>query len=147
MRASSAVRISDQSRLFVGRVSGGVPPPFIGPSLPSGARATRYANKRAEMWGLMREGLKVGLAVPDDPDLENQMTGLLYGFRDAQKGAEIILERKEHMKARGLSSPDRADALALTYAYPVLPRKDAGGPNALGGKPGTQALVDYDPFG
>ncbi len=108
--------------------------------------ATRYANKRAEMWGLMRESLKTGVAVPDDPDLENQMTGLLYGFRDARHGAEIILERKEHMKARGLPSPDRADALALTYAYPVLPRKDAGGPNALGAKPENQALVEYDPF-
>jgi hypothetical protein len=31
----------------------------------------------------------------------------------------IVLERKEDMRARGLGSPDIADALALTFAVPV----------------------------
>ena len=112
-----------------------------------GADPARYANKRAEMWGLMKEGLRRGLAVPDDPDLENQLTGVMYGYRDTSKGSEMILEKKEHMTARGLPSPDRGDALALTYAYPAEPRRDAGGPNARGRKSDAQAVVDYDPFG
>ena len=33
---------------------------------------------------------------------------------------EIQLEKKEDMKRRGLPSPNEADALALTFAYPVL---------------------------
>ena len=33
-----------------------------------------------------------------------------------------MLEPKERMKARGLPSPDRGDALALTFAYPVFPK-------------------------
>ena len=32
---------------------------------------------------------------------------------------EIVLEKKEDMKKRGISSPDNADGLALTFAYPV----------------------------
>ncbi len=31
----------------------------------------------------------------------------------------ILLEKKKDMKKRGIQSPDIADALALTYAYPV----------------------------
>jgi hypothetical protein len=35
-----------------------------------------------------------------------------------------MLEKKESMKKRGLDSPDRADALALTFAFDVIPVKD-----------------------
>jgi hypothetical protein len=34
------------------------------------------------------------------------------------------LEKKEDMKKRGLASPDNADALFLTFANPVQPKKD-----------------------
>lgn len=107
--------------------------------------ATRYANKRSEMWGMMRESLP-GLAIPDDEELAGQLIGPQYAFREGKRGTEIILERKEHMKARGLQSPDRADALALTYAYPVDPHSRAGGPHAVN-RPANQAVAEYDPFG
>lgn len=107
--------------------------------------ATRYANKRSEMWGYMREGFAGGLAVPDDADLEEEITNVQYGLRDSSKGSEIILEAKEHMKRRGVGSPDKGDALALTYAYPVLSRGAAGGPHAVN-RAANQALVEYDPF-
>lgn len=86
----------------------------------SGQGAVGYANKRAEMWGNMREWLKGGM-IPDDPDLASQLTGIEYGYviRDGQD--VILLEKKSDMKKRGLSSPDKADALALTFAYPVQP--------------------------
>jgi len=35
----------------------------------------------------------------------------------------IFLEGKKEMKARGLASPDAADALAVTFAYPVAHRE------------------------
>ena len=38
------------------------------------------------------------------------------------KGA-IFLESKKDMKARGLASPDSADAIALTFAFPVAHRE------------------------
>lgn len=75
----------------------------------------RVRNKRAEMWAMMRAWLPGG-AIPDDHGLIADLTGVEYGFDENQA---IQLERKEHMKKRGLASPDKADALALTFAYPV----------------------------
>lgn len=105
--------------------------------------AARYANKRSEMWGYMKAWLEYG-GVPDDQELENDCTGVLYGYRDGTKGSEIILEAKEHMKKRGQSSPDSGDALALTFAYPALPRILAGGPAAIG-RQLYQAQTEYNP--
>jgi hypothetical protein len=75
--------------------------------------AARY--KRAEMWGFMKEWLKVG-SLPDDNDLTADLKAVDYGY-DASDA--ILLERKDDMRRRGLASPDDGDALALTFAYPV----------------------------
>ncbi len=79
--------------------------------------STRCANKRAEIWCAMRDWLRGG-CIPDDRHLIEQLSGVLYGFNADQA---IQLERKEDMKKRGMASPDWADALAVTFAYPVFP--------------------------
>lgn len=79
-----------------------------------------YANKRAEIWGYMKEWLKGG-SIPDDPNLATDLTGLEYGYIIRDGRDAILLEKKEDMKKRGLASPDLADALALTFSYPVQP--------------------------
>ena len=76
----------------------------------------RYANKRAEMWGYMKEWCKVG-CLPDDRELRADLTAIDYGY-DAVDA--IRLEKKDDMRRRGLASPDDGDALALTFAYPVF---------------------------
>ena len=86
-------------------------------SRPTGLTSEKAANKRAEMWLRMREWLRSGGAIPDDDRLEAELTSLEYKH-DANNA--ILLEKKEDMKKRGLPSPDRADALALTFAYPVV---------------------------
>lgn len=95
-----------------------------------------YANKRAEMYGYMREWLVVG-GIEDDRRLRDELIATEYALnvRDA-----IQLERKEDLKRRlpEIGSPDRADALALTFAYPVMPRQV----NESGG--GLKS--EYDPF-
>lgn len=78
-----------------------------------------YANKSAEMWGAMREWLRGG-SIPDDPDLAEQLTSREYGYVIKDGKDAIALEKKSDMAKRGLSSPDRADALALTFAYDVI---------------------------
>lgn len=78
-----------------------------------------YFNKRAEMYGLTKKFLETGL-IPDDQDLINDLCGVEYGFARENK---IQLEKKEDMKKRGLASPDIADALALTFAFPVPLRR------------------------
>ena len=74
-----------------------------------------YGNKRAEMWGSMREWLKTA-SVPTDKLLKSDLTS--PKVKPDSKGT-IFLEGKKEMKARGLASPDAADAIAVTFAYPV----------------------------
>ena len=74
-----------------------------------------YGNKRAEMWGLMREWLKTA-SIPADKLLKSDLTS--PKVKPDSKGT-IFLEGKKEMKARGLASPDAADAIAVTFAYPV----------------------------
>jgi hypothetical protein len=113
--------------------------------VPSPINPARYANKRSEIWGTMKEGLKT-LALPDDDRLERQLTSALYGYRNDK---EIALVPKEIMRRQhGVESPDDADALALTFAHPVqkVPHGVGGGVNKLGTTGNTQALTEYDPF-
>ena len=87
-----------------------------------GGTRIRVANKRAEMWTNMRHWLESG-CIPDHQGLEDDLTGPEYGF-DADQA--VRLEEKKHMKGRGLASPDDADALACTFAEPVMPRAVPG---------------------
>lgn len=99
---------------------------------PADDRAA-YFNQRAEIWGRMRDWLIAGAEIPDDPEIETDLTGPLYGFSAQQ---QLQLEKKEDMKKRGLSSPDVGDALAMTFAVKVRSQ-----PNP---KP---ELFHYDPRG
>ncbi len=78
-----------------------------------------WGNKRAEMWGEMREWLK-SAAIPKDRFLKNDLTGPM--MKPDSKGT-IFLESKKDMKSRGLASPDAADAIAVTFAFPVAHRE------------------------
>jgi hypothetical protein len=81
----------------------------------SGAASKRkYFNKRTEMWGDMRDWLK-SADIPDERELKEELAAPSYSFREER----IALEKKDDMKKRGLASPDGADALALTFAYPT----------------------------
>ena len=76
----------------------------------------RYFNKRAEMWGLMKEWLLDRPSqIPNSDSLHADLCGLRYRI-DSQ--SRLVLEKKEDMKKRGLRSPDEAEALALTFALP-----------------------------
>lgn len=101
----------------------------------------KYKNKRAEMWGLMRDWLKEGV-IEDSSALEQDLIGPEYFF-DANNA--IVLESKEDMKKRGLASPDLADALALTFAFPVQ-RKPRQLVNVLTQTVKKSRGSDYDPL-
>lgn len=77
---------------------------------------TIYFNTRAMMWGEMKEWLK-GASIPYDLDLKSELTSIRYGYR----GGSILLESKDDMKKRGVKSPNKADAIALTFADPRAP--------------------------
>ena len=78
-----------------------------------------WKNKRAELWGNMREWLK-DASLPQDRVLKSDLCGPHYKFDSM--GA-VQLEGKKEMKARGLASPDAADAIAITFAFPVASRE------------------------
>ena len=99
-----------------------------------------YYNRRAEMWGKVREWLPHG-AIDDDPELKANLTAVEYGFKLRAGRDAILLERKKDMKARGLASPDDGDALALTFALPVAQSDHTA---QLSHR--SRHQVDYDPF-
>ena len=96
----------------------------------------QYANRRAEMYFLMAQWVKAGGALPDIPELVAELTQTTYTI----KGDQFLLEPKKLIKQKIGRSPDRADALALTFAEPVAPRV----PQALA-QP-RQRSEEYDPF-
>lgn len=96
-------------------------------------------NKRAEMWKSARDWLKDGGAIDkNDQVLADDLTGPETVPR---LDGKIQLESKKDMKARGLPSPGRGDALALSFAYPVA-KKSPLERMGLGG--GRQK--DHDPY-
>ena len=95
-----------------------------------------YLNMRAYMWGQMKEWLCEGGSIPpNDQGLYDDLTG-----PDAiiDKNGCIQLESKESMKKRGLPSPNKGDALGLTFAARVVKKSETG--NRI------VANTSYNPF-
>jgi hypothetical protein len=67
----------------------------------------------------MAEWIKDKGAIPDIPGLTEELTQVQYSF----KGDKIILEPKDELKKRISRSPDLADALAVTFAFKIVPKK------------------------
>lgn len=70
-------------------------------------------NRRAEMYGDLKEWLAEGGAIPDDDDLASDLSGPRQKWR---ANNDWLLESKSDMKSRGVRSPDLSDACALTFA-------------------------------
>lgn len=79
------------------------------------ANSYRYYNKRSEILFEMAEWVKAGGAIPDDAELKEELCALEYAF----KGDKLIVIEKQLIKDKIGRSPDKADALALTFAMPV----------------------------
>lgn len=75
----------------------------------------RWGNKRAEMWGEMKEWLRYG-TLPDHARLCWEL-GIV---RSKPKSTGVmLLEDKRSIRKEFKTSPDFADALALTFAIPT----------------------------
>ena len=105
---------------------------FAGESLDAGC-----LNKRAEMWKAARDWLKAGGAIPEDPQLRDELQAPEIVPRVDGK---LQIESKKDMKARGIPSPNRADALVISFAFPVTKRHPM---DALRQKTTRRA---YDPY-
>ena len=73
-----------------------------------------YLNLRAELWFKIKEWLGGrDCRLPEDEELVRELASPGYKYTSTGK---IKIESKEEMRKRGVKSPDRADALALTMA-------------------------------
>jgi hypothetical protein len=79
----------------------------------------RFANVAAEMWLYWLPQALPNLQLPQDDPTLNQLITRKYEFTGI--GLQRRVERKIAMKARGLASPDRAEALCLAVYPPPRP--------------------------
>lgn len=100
-----------------------------------------YLRKRDEIWGLIEPWLRAGGSIPDDRELFEDLTGPLTVPRF---DGRVALESKEDMRKRGLRSPNKGDALALSFARPV--KNLSLVPAGRDVQPVIQSDT-YDPFG
>ena len=96
---------------------------------------------------MLRDWLPRGCIVEaidgQDLDLVDELTGPTYSM--SGEDMLIQLERKRDMRRRGVPSPNVADALACTFAFPVFVPQAT----AEYGLPVTQeplVMPDYNPF-
>ena len=95
-----------------------------------------YLNMRAYMWGQMKEWLREGGSIPpNDQALYDDIVG---PEAIIDKNGCIQLESKKDMKDRGLPSPNKGDALALTFAARVVKKSETGNR--------VVANTSYNPF-
>lgn len=79
-----------------------------------------YYDFNTVLWGNLKELLESSLiSIPNDIDLEGELTSRKKGF---SSNGKIKIETKKDMKARGIQSPDRGDAVALA-TYPIIINK------------------------
>lgn len=107
---------------------------------------TKYANKRAEIIGKVRQWLLTG-SIPErirglEISLPDEFTGPTFGMNNKE---EIQLESKKDMRKRGVKSTNVLDALACTFAFDIYLPQTNEEVNLLFEIP-VQTTPDYNPF-
>jgi len=95
----------------------------------------RYFNKRSEMLFELAEWVKAGGALPNDRELKEELCALTYVYQ----GDKFRVVDKNIIKAAIGRSPDKADALALTFAFPVAK-------TAVEHYAASRQTEDHDPY-
>lgn len=96
----------------------------------------RYYNKRSEMYFELAKWVKEGGQLPDDKELKEELCATTFVYQ----GDKFRIVEKEIIKDQIGRSPDKADALALTFAFPVAKRRNIGIPER------STRRTEYDPF-
>ena len=80
-----------------------------------------FSLKRSELWSRVRDWLRRGGAIPDDEILKEELCAPLYEYNARDK---MSIEQKAKTKERLMHSPDKADALILTFDDLFCERKE-----------------------
>ena len=131
-------QLSSDFGIYTTRVNNGSP----------ARKKDEFANADAEKWFAFRRLLeKRSVILPVDGELLKQLSARRLQY---DSKARIQLEPKESMRARGLSSPDRADAV-IGAAVMSLPGFTGGitmenlAGIQFGSPQGGRALFDFEP--
>jgi hypothetical protein len=97
----------------------------------------KYANKKAEIYGLGRKWLDTGSIVESvqGRSVAEDMSTPTYTINDK---TGIQIEAKSMIKSRGADSPDLAEAFFCTFAFPVIETSKYN--------KGRHFETDYDPM-
>lgn len=76
-----------------------------------------YMNKRAEMFINMADWFEGVVAIPDEEEIHADLT-VIPDYKLTSNGKKRLVGKDEIKKELGFS-PDIADAMALTFAYPI----------------------------
>ena len=85
-----------------------------------------YANKRAEMWGLLKDFIHKEdgeVSIPDSDEVQTDLSSMPKEIITSSGKTQMVA--KEKIKKDLGMSPDIGDAMALTFAFPV--KREAGG--------------------
>lgn len=99
----------------------------------------RYFNRRSECYFRLSEWVKRGGVLPKDAQLKRELVSHTYVLQ----GGKLRVEEKDQIKKRLGFSPDRADALSMTFALADMPASGT----TYGRDYGVQKVVtEYDPL-
>lgn len=83
----------------------------------------RFRNRRAEMYWLLREALDPTnadkIALPPDPELLGDLTAVRYKVVTMGKVAALLMRSKDEIREALSRSPDKGDAVAMTFVQGV----------------------------
>lgn len=82
----------------------------------------QYMRRKDEMYGELKKWMEDGpCSLPNDEVLKADLTVSRYTYDSSRR---LVIESKEKIKARGGKSPDSADAVALTFAVGMAPKRE-----------------------
>lgn len=103
-----------------------------------------FLNKRAEMYGKVKEFLKQGGSIPDDPQLAEELSTIETG--PGRLDGQIALEPKDAFRSRQGYSPNRSDNIALSFGREVRKKSDRGNVRKGGMEFAKGSQGDWHPF-
>ncbi len=114
----------------------------VGVHFAGKASDKRYFNKRSEIIMNLAQWIKAGGAMFRDEKLKEELCAVTYTFTKDQ----FRVCEKDEIKEEIGRSPDRMDALALTFAHPVAPRFSIEDKLSFGLNKPYMSIHEYNPL-
>jgi phage terminase large subunit len=82
----------------------------------SASKEEQFMRLRDELFWRLRGFFEAGtISIPDDDELIGELSSIKY---KAESNGKVKIESKREMRGRGMESPNKADALMLSFAIP-----------------------------